>query len=173
MIELLQHWKLAAVVLLVFGSYVKGCTDEKGRHEETMATFKRIGEEQEKRSKKRSAELKAAKTEVEAKHEVAITERSERYAALYARWSRLHNDPGPRIMSGGTPGANEPVQPSGKKCFDTDRLDTRITEDLRRYGERVHAALSGLAEVVRRGEEGLDDSVWWGRWATKIGACKS
>lgn len=154
-----QYWRLFAIIGLIVGGYVKGCSDEKGRFDQFKAQVEATGEAQRKMNLARIANDKKAQKEVEDARKNSAPARVERVARI---GSGLRANAGRGITAPAAPGPAGPVQTA---CYDLGKLDAGIRASFDRLLDR-------LTPILQSGAEGLDDAGWWRTWALKVGSCK-
>lgn len=92
-------------------------------------------------------------------------DRSDRFASLYGKYHGMLNaDPGSDRVPEAPPGAAQPLQSGLTVCFDRARFIDGVRQSL-------GALHSEVEQLVRSGEDGVDEGIHWRRWARLVGAC--
>lgn len=92
---------------------------------------------------------------------------ADRYSKLYGRWFELHAAGGSGSSGGGMSeaGAGSP-DAVRTRCFNEQKFLAGLRGSL-------GAAYGELEQIVRRGEDAVDDRQAWAKWARLAGACDS
>lgn len=147
------------VAALVLGAYVKGCSDERERHEAFRAQVEAIGKAQHERTLARIAEAKLRKKEADDAHAKEIAALRRRVADAERRMrDAIHASGGPVPAVPGT--AESSPSGEGLVCFQRDELDRGIRAALERF-------LVGTAGVLSRGDEARTAFKTCAEWALK------
>lgn len=171
-------WLLLAVAGAL--GFFKGCADERERHEAFVAAVKRVGDEQNERTRKTNDLNRRIQKEMDDAHRMESDRLRGDLAAAHAR---LRDRTGRSFVPGPSASAGEPVQASSCAnererlflnriysgeivCYPGREMDQRV----RIAGERVLRRLAGLSEPA---VVALDDARWWGEWAVKVDACRA
>lgn len=146
-------WLLLAVAGLV--GMIKGCTDERERHEELMATIERIGKAHQEWSARRTAEQKSITERKDKDHakklEVLTAANGDLQRRLRAAAGRSIVPAVPGSPAGGEAGG-------GVVCFSRDRLAEGLGRSLQRFSDR-------FGDIASRGARGLADFGTCAEWA--------
>lgn len=162
---------LLLVAAAAFG-FLKGCEDEKGRFDAFKAAQELVAAVQAEHTKQVNDRNRRAMKEVEDAARKDREEHAARFAALYRRYhDGVLNDPGTGIVPGHAFGSTQPLQPGSVLCFDRDRLEQGVVGALRDYARSMAPVTERLAALVERGDGGLQDSLWWGRWSRQVDIC--
>lgn len=182
---LLLNWRLVAVLAIVAALGVQtyrlqGAAADYAQLEHRFGVFRLAVESAGKEAAraKREADTRndLIKGEMENAIQQAQEERAEarwerdeakdRFGALYGRYMGVLNDPG--TGGGAVPqagdGAAAPLHTGLTICFDRQRFAAGLRREL-------GALHSEIEPLLRRGEDGLDDRLHWGRWARLQQVC--
>lgn len=146
-----DNWKLFALVALVCGAYVKGCSDENERFDQFKGTVDAIGKAQETWAKKRTADQKAITTKKDIDHEETKRQLGLALGHVGNLSGELRKRPSgsivPRIPAtaeGGDGGAGD----GGVICFARERLRSGLDGLLQRLGERYRGLVGRGAGAI-------------------------
>lgn len=174
---LLAHWKVVAFALVVvaLGVQTIRLQDLEDEYDYFRLEVAAAGREAKAKAEAIDAHRELVNEELQHDVEQARAERdrerqargvtSDRFAALYRKHQQLLNaDPGGGRVPEASDVAAAPVHASGRVCFDAERLISGIRASLGAFDTE-------LEPLIRRGEDGLDDALHFGRWARLVGAC--